>query len=181
VGPAIYFEAFGMENVDLKALTGDDQGFRFYAVTGLSALSERTTSLVEMVKTLSRELDDSKERLIQIDLKGTHGLAERVAVHDKWMDDIRKQFSEHIVHCPVIERMAVAEKALQDVAGEVAARTGKLSAIPEMQKQIQELTVAVAENTGARGQKESDWRTTLIMIGMALSALFSLIGLFRKG
>jgi hypothetical protein len=130
---------------------------------------------------LSKELDENKERLIQIDLKGTHGLAERVAAHEKWMDDIRKQLSDHIVHCPVIDRMGVVEKTLQDVLAESGARAEVLKGLPELQKQVQGLTVAIAENTGAKGQKESDWRTTLIMIGMALSTLFSLLGLFRKG
>jgi hypothetical protein len=50
-----------------------------------------------------------------------------------------------------------------------------------MQKQVQELTVEAAESTGAKGQKESDWRTTLIMIGMLLSTMFSLLALLKKG
>lgn len=183
MGPAFESQVatFGMENVDLKAITGDDQSFRFYVVIGLTAMSERVVSLADLVKAVSRELDEHKERLIQIDLKGTHGLAERVAVHEKWMDDIRRQFSDHIVHCPVVDRMAVVENALQNVLAESGARAEALKGLPELQKQVQGLTVAIAENTGAKGQKESDWRTTLIMIGMALSALFSLIGLFKKG
>jgi len=183
VGSALASEVavFGMENVDLKTLTGDDQSFRLYAVMGLSALSERVTNLGELVKAALKEVADNKERLIQIDLKGTHGLAERVAAHEKWMDDIRKQFSDHILHCPVVDRMTIVENALRDLAEESGARAEALKGLPELQKQVQALTVAIAENTGAKGQKESDWRTTLIMIGMAVSTLLSLIGLFRKG
>ena len=183
MGPAFtsQFETFGMENVDLKALTGNEQSFRLYAVMGLSALNERVTSLVDLVRTVSKEVDENRERLVQVDLKGTHGLAERLAIHEKWMEDFRKQLSDHIVHCPVLDRMAVVEEALRDVETENAARAESLKSIPEMQRQVHGLTVAAAENTGAKGQRESDWRTTLIMIGMALSTLFSLIGLFKKG
>jgi hypothetical protein len=174
VGPALELQLaeFGMEQVDLKTVTGDDQSFRMYVVMGLSALSQRVAGLEELAKAASEDAAHNRDRLVQID---------RVAKHEAWIEDLRKEFSDHAVHCPVGERMTATEGALRAAIAESAARAEVLKGLPELQKQVQELARAAAEHIGAKGQKESDWRTTLIMIGMAVSTLLSLISLFKKG
>ena len=175
---------FDMDNVDVKVLAADDQSFRFFTINGLSSLSERMKTLQESLQSMSREVAANRDRLVEIDIKGTHGLGdlkERMAAHEKWLDDVRKQLSDHNVHCPMVDRLAACESAIQDFERTRAARDQLLKGFPEMQRQVQELTVAAAENTGAKGQKESDWRTTLIMIGMLLSTMFSLLALLKKG
>jgi hypothetical protein len=189
VGPATeqeqQFETFGMETFDLKALTAaDEPAFRVYVATALAALSERDTALSDTMKMISKEVAANREQLIQIDLKGTHGLGDlrdRVAAHEKWFEELREGLSDHASNCPMFEQMATVDAALHALAEDNAARKEMLKGFDDLKRKVDTLVVSAAETAGAKGQRESDWRTTLIMIGMALSALFSLIGLFKKG
>jgi hypothetical protein len=49
-----------------------------------------------------------------------------------------------------------------------------------MKKKVEDLTVQVAESGAAKVQKEHDWRMTITMVGMLLTALFSLIGVLQR-
>ena len=172
-----------MEEKDLKALAGDDQAFRLYVANGLSSLAERVTVLSDRVAVLAKEVDLNRDHLVQIDMKGTHGLGdlkERMAAHEKWMDDIRKTLSEHITNCPLFGRITTVETTLQQIAEDNAARSEMLKGYDEVKKKVDGLTVQVAQGAAAKSQKDSDWRMTITMIGMILTAAFSLLEVLQK-
>jgi len=177
------FEMFGMEPSDVKTLAENDSAFRLYVATGLSTLAERLAGLGGKLADMSHEVQINRDRLIQIDTQGTHGLGdlrERVAAHEKWMDDIRKSLGDHITNCPQVGRIAALEESTQHIAEDNAVRTETLKGIGEMKKKVDDLTVQVAENGAAKVQKERDWRMTLTMVGMLLTAIFSLIGVLQR-
>jgi len=181
--PAIEIETFGMEASDLKALAADDQTFRLYVANGLSTLSERMAAVADHVGAIAKDVAANHEGLIQIDLKGTHGLGDlkdRVAVHDKWVEDIRKSLAEHGSNCVLFDRVATLESALQHIGEDNAARAEMLKGYDEMKKKLDAVAVTVAEGAAAKGQKEKDWKATVTMAGMILTTIFSLIGLFMK-
>jgi len=183
MGPARELETFGMDASDLKALAVDDQTFRLYIANTISTLSERVAVLSDRVGTVAKDLEANKDRLIQIDLKGTHGLGElkeRIAAHEKWLEDIRNALSDHVSNCPLVGRMTTIETSLHQIAEDNAARTEMLKGYDEVKKKVDGIAVQVAEGAAAKGQKEKDWRMTITMVGMILTALFSLIGLLQK-
>ena len=172
-----------MEATDLKALAADEQTFRLYIANMVSTLSERMAVLTDRVGAVSKDLETNKDRLIQIDLKGTHGLGDlkdRIAAHDKWMEDIRNALTDHITNCPLAGRMTSIEASLQQIAEDNAARTEMLKGYDEVKKKVDGIAMHVAGDTAAKGQKEKDWKATVTMAGMILTAIFSLIGLLMK-
>jgi hypothetical protein len=183
VPAALKFEMFDMESPDIKTLAEDDNAFRLYVATGLSTLAERLAGLGGRLADMSREVQINRDRLIQIDTQGTHGLGdlrERVAAHEKWMDDIRKNFSDHMNNCPQVGRIAALEESTQRIAEDNAVRAEMLKGVGEMKKKLDDLNVQVAENGAAKVQKERDWRMTITMVGMLLTALFSMIGVLQR-
>lgn len=183
MGPGVAIESSGMEASDLKALASDDQTFRIYVANSISRLSERMAVLTDRVAGIAKDLEANKDRLVQIDLKGTHGLVDlkdRIAAHEKWMEDIRNALTDHVSNCPLFGRMTTIEASLHQIAEDNAARTEMLKGYDEVKKKVDGIAVQVAEGAAAKGQKEKDWRMTITMVGMILTALFSLIGLLQK-
>jgi len=77
------------------------------------------------------------------------------------------------------DRVSEVEDSLHRIAEDNAVRAEILKGFEDMKKKVDGLVVSMAENTAAKSQKESDWRMTVTMVGMILTAFFSLIGLLR--